>query len=505
MKTKPNFLFILSDDQGAWAMHCAGTPEFYTPNLDRIAESGMRFENFFCVSPVCSPARASLLTGKIPSAHGVLDWIRSGNVDGEKFAAQGKENPYGTGYRYERTPIAYLEGQTAYTDILARNGYTCALSGKWHLGDSVTPQHGFRKWYTLGLGGCCYYHPDIVEEGRIHIEHGHYVTELLTDKALEYLDEMSREEKPFYLAVHYTAPHSPWEREQHPSEWIDHYENCAFESIPDVPDHPDLLTGPVYGTERRKVNLRGYFAAVSAMDRQIGRLLDALEEKGLAGNTIVIFTADNGMSMGQHGIWGKGNGTFPMNMYDSAVKVPFMISWPGRIPAGIVNEAMASGYDMFPTILELAGIENPVEKELPGKSFAECVMSTGAERPEEKGRRNKEAGAASDADDEAVVIYDEYGPVRMIRSREWKYIHRYPYGKHELYHLSEDPGEERNLYSQSEYMDMVLKLRRQMEKWFQQYVDPGIDGTKEGVTGSGQICRPGIYADRAEVYPPVGV
>ena len=138
----------MSDDQGAWAMHCAGTPELYTPNLDRIAASGMRFENFFCVSPVCSPARASLLTGKIPSAHGIHDWLRSGNVDAERFAAQGRENPYG-GYRDERKPIRYLEGQTTYTQLLAEAGYTCGLSGKWHLGDSVCPQCGFSKWYTM--------------------------------------------------------------------------------------------------------------------------------------------------------------------------------------------------------------------------------------------------------------------------------------------------------------------------------------------------------------------
>ena len=90
---KPNIIMILADDQGPWAMHCAGTPELYTPNLDRIAEQGMRFDSFFCASPVCSPARASILTGKMPSAHGVQDWLRSGNLDGEKFAAQGKENP----------------------------------------------------------------------------------------------------------------------------------------------------------------------------------------------------------------------------------------------------------------------------------------------------------------------------------------------------------------------------------------------------------------------------
>lgn len=486
MNKKPNFLFILTDDQGAWAMHCAGTPELYTPNLDRIAENGTRFDQFFCVSPVCSPARASLLTGRIPSAHGVLDWLRSGNVDGARFAAQGRDNPYGEGYRRERQPIAYLEGQTAYTDILAENGYHCGLFGKWHLGDSVRPQHGFQRWFTLGLGGCCYFHPDIVENGTIRMEHGKYITELLTDKALEYLNEREQEQDPFYLAVHYTAPHTPWEAEHHPEKWIKYYDDCTFGSIPDIPDHPDMLTGPVYGTDRRRINLRGYFAAISAMDEQVGRLLDALEQKGLADNTIVIFTSDNGQSMGHHGIWGKGNGTFPMNMYDSAVKVPFIISCPGLLPQQAVCSDMVSGYDLFPTLLELAGLENPLADRLPGKSFVRSLQGDSSSGSEE------------------VVIFDEYGPVRMIRSREWKYIHRYPYGRHELYHLTEDPGEENNLYGRPEYNEVVFRLRGRLEKWFLRYADPAIDGSREPVTGSGQLCRPGIYADRPEVYPPVG-
>ena len=187
---KPNIIMILADDQGPWAMHCAGTPELYTPNLDRIAEQGMRFDSFFCASPVCSPARASILTGKMPSAHGVQDWLRSGNLDGEKFAAQGKENPYFEGYKQERKPISYLEGQPTYTDILAQNGYHCALSGKWHLGNSIEPQQGFQEWYTIGMGGCCYYHPDMVDHGEITVHHGEYVTDLITDRALEYLKEL---------------------------------------------------------------------------------------------------------------------------------------------------------------------------------------------------------------------------------------------------------------------------------------------------------------------------
>ena len=158
---KPNIIMILADDQGPWAMHCAGTPELYTPNLDRIAEQGMRFDSFFCASPVCSPARASILTGKMPSAHGVQDWLRSGNLDGEKFAAQGKENPYFEGYKQERKPISYLEGQPTYTDILAQNGYHCALSGKWHLGNrSGTPSAWAaaaittRTWWTMEKSPC---------------------------------------------------------------------------------------------------------------------------------------------------------------------------------------------------------------------------------------------------------------------------------------------------------------------------------------------------------------
>ena len=342
---KPNIIMILADDQGPWAMHCAGTPELYTPNLDRIAEQGMRFDSFFCASPVCSPARASILTGKMPSAHGVQDWLRSGNLDGEKFAAQGKENPYFEGYKQERKPISYLEGQPTYTDILAQNGYHCALSGKWHLGNSIEPQQGFQEWYTIGMGGCCYYHPDMVDHGEITVHHGEYVTDLITDRALEYLKELGEGDAPFYLSVHYTAPHSPWEKEHHPAKWIDYYDGCTFPSIPNVPDHPDLRTGAVYGTGKREENLRGYFAAISAMDEQIGRLLDAVEEQGLADNTVILFTADNGMSMGQHGVWGKGNGTFPMNMYDSAVKVPFLISWPGPALSQMPAEALAAMKD----------------------------------------------------------------------------------------------------------------------------------------------------------------
>ena len=367
-----------------------------------------------------------------------------------------------------------------------QNGYTCALSGKWHLGDSVIPQHGFTRWYSLGKGGCFYYDPDIVENGTIVVEHGKYVTELITDKALTYLDEMQKEEKPFYLAVNYTAPHTPWAHEQHPKKWVDYYKDCAFESFPDIPDHPNMTTGPVYGTANRKINLIGYCAALSAMDEQIGRILDKLEQDNLTENTLVIFAGDNGMSMGHHGIWGKGNGTFPFNMYDTAVKVPFLASLPGMIPKGVVNDDLVSAYDVFPTILELTGIANEREQELPGRSFLDLLC--GEKRIEQE---------------RTVVVYDEYGPVRMIRTKEWKYVHRYPYGPHELYDLVNDPKEEKNLFAEEVYAEKIVEMRGYLEDWFALYVNPDRDGAKEGVTGGGQMCLAGRRANRPDVYGPL--
>ncbi len=490
---KPNIIFILSDDHGAWALHNAGTPELCTPNIDFLATNGTKFDNFFCVSPVCSPARASLLTGTIPSAHGVHDWLRSGNINLEQFKNQLKDCPYNSSD--EKMPISYLDGQITYTDLLAENGYNCALSGKWHLGNSVLPQHGFSKWYTIGKGGCYYYHADIIENGNLTIEHGKYITELITDKALTYLDELQTEykenQKPFYLSVHYTAPHDPWGAEHHPQKWIDFYKNCAFESIPDIPDHENMTTWPVYNTPRRRENLIGYFAAISAMDEQIGRIITKLDNDNLLDNTIIIFTGDNGMSMGHHGIWGKGNGTFPFNMFDTAVKVPFIAYWKNHINSGMIIDDLTSAYDVFPTLLDLTNIPQP-NINLPGKSFADTLLHS-----------------SSSEHNQSIVVYDEYGPVRMIRTKEWKYIHRYPYGKHELYDLVHDPKEEFNLLDKEywktcnrkeEIEQQVLGMRKQLENWFVQYVNNDIDGAKEGVTGNGQMCLAGIHANRIDVY-----
>lgn len=472
MNKKPNFIFILTDDQGPWALHCAGTEELSTPNLDALAANGLMFDNFFCASPVCSPSRASILTGKIPSAHGVQDWIRSGNVDKELCDTR---NLFGD-YSEEKTPIQYLSGDITYTRILNQHGYGCALSGKWHLGDSMNPQQGHSQWYTIGKGEAAYFHPDMIENGNIAKKDG-YVTDLITDKALEYLHDFSQKEKPFYLGVHYTAPHSPWGKEHHPSEFWELYEDSQFTGMPDVSDHPDSVVGPVSSIpgERERI-LTGYFAAISAMDAAVGRIVSKVNELGLREDTYIIFMSDNGMNMGHHGIWGKGNGTFPQNMYEEAIKVPCIFSCPSKIKAKGVCSTLVSQLDVFPTLLELAGInETYSDPYRPGSSFVSLL-----------GMKSKEKYLEKD-----IIIYEEYGPVRMIRNEEEKYIHRYPYGPHEYYDLVNDPGEDQNLIDSPAFQQKIITLRCRLEEWFLQYGDPQKDGLRESNKGFGQMDRVG--------------
>lgn len=462
MSKQPNILFILSDDQGEWAMGCSGNSEIQTPNLDRIAANGIRFDNFFCVSPVCSPARASLITGRIPSQHGVHDYLCEGNG--------------GCGQK----AIQYLQGQIGYTDLLAENGYQCALSGKWHLGDGAVKQKGFEFWYTHQKGGGPYYNAPMFRDGK-PVTESRYITDVITDEAIRFLDERD-EQRPFYLSVHYTAPHSPWIG-CHPQEYVDLYKDCPFESCPQQEPHPWADTEIMDGYKNPRPNLEGYYAAVSAMDANIGRLLHELDERGLTQDTLVIFTSDNGFNCGHHGIWGKGNGTFPMNMYDSSVKVPFLISQPGVIPKGSVCHNLVSAYDFMPTLLDLLNITNPCADILPGHSFLESLHEPEKER------------------EGSVVVFDEYGPVRMIRSNQYKYVRRLPYGPDEFYDLVKDPREEHNLLNDPECDEKVEQMRHELDVWFNHYANPEIDGSREAVKGGGQRGLAGTWGDGKDIYP----
>lgn len=457
---QPNVVFIISDDQGFWSLGCAGNPEIRTPNIDRLAAEGIRFDQFFCASPVCSPARASLLTGCIPSQHGIHDWLRD---DNERQAA-----------------IEYLAGQYSYTRALAENGYTCALSGKWHMGASAKVQQGFTHWFCHKSGGGPYYGAPLYRDGVLYREE-RYVTDAITDDAVEFLRGQKDPGRPFYLHVAYTAPHAPW-LGNHPKEYTDLYEDCPFQSVPHLPRHPDAiaLTDTVAKDER--ANLIGYFAAVTAMDAGIGRILRTLEEQGLADDTLVVFTSDNGFSCGHHGFWGKGNATFPLNMYEESVRVPFIARHPGRIPAGRRCDALVSAYDFMPTLLEYLGLHASDSLDRPGRSFAPALLGQPFAQHDE------------------VVILDEYGPTRMIRGRRYKYVARLPYGPNELYDLQEDPGETCNLLCAGGADALEAELRARLDAWFARYVNPAIDGAREAVFGSGQIGLAGLWGKGAPAH-----
>ena len=491
LSKKKNIILILTDDQGYWSLGCSGNREIRTPNIDSLAATGARMENFFCVSPVCSPARASLLTGRIPSQHGVHDWLRNGNGEAE---------------RHGDVPIEYLQGITGYTEMLKENGYTCGISGKWHLGATGYPQKGYDHWFVT-LGGSGTYHDAKCYSGTELIQTHGYLTDVITNDALAFIEKCCEEDRPFYLNLTYTAPHSP-HVDQHRQEYVDYYlEHCTFVDVPQHKRSPWSIDKPhdieysltFASPERKYLTIRdllaGYYAAVQGVDDGVGRVLQKLKEKGIREDTLVIFTSDNGFSCGQHGIWGKGNGTFPLNLFDTAVKVPCIFNMPGTIEGGKVYDALLSGYDFMPTLLEFAGIDNPEAEKLPGRSFLPLLYG--------------EAGNSEYH--ESITVMDEYGPARMIRTKEWKYIHRYPYGPHELYDLVHDPEEQFNLLEENRYFyygpeeieERTRQMRAMLERWFSAYVDPDLDGAREPVCGRGQLCRVGSAAEGRMTFSPV--
>lgn len=455
MTKKKNVVFILSDDQGEWALGCYGNHEIISPNIDSLANNGVRFENFYCVSPVCSPARASILTGMIPSQHGVQDWLRDDNKKQEE--------------------IDYLRDTKTYTEILNENGYICGLSGKWHLGNSSTAQKGFSHWYAHKSGGGPYYNAPMYKNSELIYEEK-YITEAITDDAIEFIVE--NKDKPFYLHIGYTAPHSPWVN-NHPKEFTDLYEDCPFETAKMEEKHPNsiFLTDDVLRDLRS--NQIGYYAAVTAMDFHIGRIVEKLDKLGIREDTLIVFMADNGFSCGQHGFWGKGNGTFPINMYQSSVKVPCIFNHSGSLDVKVIENPI-SAYDFMPTLLEYLDIDYKNE-DLPGKSFMGIL-------------ENKKI------EDKPIIILDEYGPNRMIIDKDFKFVKRYPYNNHEngnneLYNLKLDPNEKNNLIDDKNFEEIKNDLESKLEKWFLEYVNPEIDGSKEDVYGSGQINLAGAWSN----------
>jgi arylsulfatase A-like enzyme len=421
---------FMTDDHGAWALGSYGCGEMRTPNIDALAAGGARFTRAFACTPVCSPSRMTYLTGRLPSHHHVQDWLRPADSFGERSRR-------------------WLEGHPTYSEALARAGYRLGMSGKWHMGHDELAQAGFTFWNTVPGGGGPYRDPEFFHNGE-RIRRSGYKTDLVTDAALEFLDQAK--DGPFFLLVPYYAPHTPFDYQ--PEEYRKPYENARFSCFPDSPVHPWQNRGlrPHHGN---RASMLAYSALITGVDHNVGRVVRRLEELRRRGDTLIVFTADQGWNAGHHGVWGKGNGTWPFNMYEESIRVPLIWNHPGRIRPGLAPSPMVSSYDFFPTILDYLGVEAPPDPRRVGRSYAPFLSGR-----EPRGNNR---------------LFFEYSFVRAVRTANLKLVQRTKEWPSEMFDLEADPGETRNVIGLPEYAGQAAALREELDAFFRQAGAPPIE------------------------------
>lgn len=372
---RPNILFVICDELRAQAVPPTREDPTVTPHLDRFAGEALALTDMVATSPVCSPYRALLLSGRYPHANGVLE-----NCNSDQ---EGTAN--------------YLKPEeVCFTDVLAANGYQCGYIGKWHLDhpdpasyahtegrrrdgrvwDSFTPpgagRHGCAFWYAYGVYDNHFYPHYWTGDGGIEerIDVHRWSVRHETDVAIDYLRNTSGQrdpEAPFCLVVSHNPPHMPFNRV--PAEYRRAYSTLGPERL--------LNRGNVslqqQGAQAAEA-VEGYFAAVTGIDEQFGRLLACLEEQGLADDTIVIFSADHGEMMGSHGRIGKGV------WYEESLRIPFLLRWPGRIEPR-QDDLLMGGADVHPTLLGLAGLADAIPPQVQGTDYAPLLRGAAMPRP----------------------------------------------------------------------------------------------------------------------------
>jgi len=393
MPNRPNVILFVTDDHAPWTFPCYGNSEVRAPVFDKMVRDGALFRNAFTPTPVCSPARACILTGLTSSQHGVHDFIHMLDPECE-----------------ERD---WLDGCVTLAELLQREGYRCGLSGKWHLGQSMQTPRGY-EWSRINVKGPHIGETSFAIDGELLVREGNK-TEMITDYAIEFLEAQSNDQ-PFFLHVGYLATHSPY-LNQADEDLIASYEDATFKDVEMGEPHPlswneGFAEDAVATDEEARIRHMSQYAAVTDIDQNIGRILDTLEALGQMDNTVVIYTSDHGLSLGQHGFWGKGNGTRPLNMYDVSIRVPLIVYGAG-IPGGVEVEGCVDHFDTFQTICELCGVELDLEVRYPGQSYLPLVLGEQVE----------------DWDD---ARYGEYGDLRMIRTLHYKLVRRYPRGPNDL-------------------------------------------------------------------------
>lgn len=388
-QSPPNIIVVMADDHAQWAVNAYGLEQIDTPNIDWLAREGVFFRNAFSPAPVCSPARASFYTGKMPSQHGVHDFLG----ESEEFDAN------------------WLSGETLLSERLKSLGYRTGLFGKWHATtDSMPPQPGFDRWlsYDVARAG---WENEYLHSGTVYfsddgdpIEYTGVQARFLTEQAIRFIDDASG--KPFFISLNLVEPHAPFAGL--PERLVARYRDAANEIVRAGGASQLADRGGIFKTPGDHVEqLAQYLAAVSLVDEQVGRLLDALQGRGLLENTLLVYTSDHGLLVGQYGLYGKTNATNPANFYEETIRIPLIVYGPDEmLDLDQARDEFVDLLDLHVTILDYAG-RNASETDYgPGRSL----------RPLLEGERNTAWRTAQLA---------ERGNARMISDGHWKLVRYY--------------------------------------------------------------------------------
>ena len=443
---RPNVVFVLTDDQRSDALGCMGHPHLKTPHIDRLAKEGLLFKNHFCTTSLCSPSRASILGGLYAHSHGVVNNFTDYPRDLPTFPRQ-----------------------------LQSNGYTTAYIGKWHMGeDDDSKRPGFDHFVTHRGQGKYFDTEFRVNNGERKVVPGYYTT-VVTDMALDWIKQQEKggeKKKPFMLMLGHKAPHSFYFPEKKYEKSFDHvripYPETAFQ-LGDKPkwisqrlstwhgiygplfdwrkDFPDTSAAGMLNFEKM---VRAYWGTLLSVDDSVGRLYAYLEKTGQLDNTLFIFTSDNGLLEGEHGMVDKRTG------HEPSLRIPLVVRYPGLTTTAKTVEAQTLTLDFASSILEICGA--PPLPKTQGRSWKNLVTN---------GDPNWRTSWYYEYNYEKQFPYTPN--VRALRTNEWKYI-RYPHGdgssdKHmaELYHLKSDPGETTNLIADEKHKATVAKLRKELD------------------------------------------
>lgn len=434
---QPNIVFILADDLGWKDLGCYGSTFYETPNLDRLAAGGMTFTRAYAACCVCSPTRASLMTGKYPPRTGITDWLPGQNPKPwQKLLAP-------------KLPDHLALDEFTVPEALKAGGYATCFIGKWHLGgDGFTPD---KQGFDINIGGCGLGHPPsyfspykipTLSDG----PKGEYLTDRLTDEAVRFIEHSK--DKPFLLYLAHYAVHNP---QQAKKEMIEKY-RAKRAALP-------ASVGPEFiedsGRKVRQIqNQPVYAAMVQSLDESVGRVMAKLDELGLSKNTIVIFTSDNG---GLSTAEGTPTSNAPLRCgkgwpYEGGVREPLIVRWPGVTRAGSTSDATLISVDFYPTLLEVAGLSPRPQQALDGVSFVPLLH--GQPMPPRP----------------IFWHYPHYSnqggpPVGAVMAGDFKLVERYEDMRCELYNVRDDAAEQHDLAAQMP--DKVNALRDQLHRWRQ--------------------------------------